>query len=156
MVYYYIRTSYEQKLFAALLQEDSVVELSSRARTTDFDECSSLPCFDETCVEPSVCPVDYPSSECSTLGFLQCGNGSCIPHVAVDDYACSCDKGTTGDRCGTDVDECASSPCVSDGVGTKSGSECALTCCLVRFGSLCGHMRMHCWVDWRGLHKGRR
>lgn len=55
-----------------------------------------------------------------------CGNGSeCIPDTASGEFSCNCMKGTTGQNCTTDINECLEVPSFSFTVKFEIGRQAA-------------------------------
>ena len=92
----------------------------------DVNECSSNPCLNGNCSEPSVnmykctCTPGWTGVNCQTdidecLSY-PCINGLC--NNLLNDYNCTCYAGFTGKNCDVNINECASNPCANGGVCT--------------------------------------
>ncbi|XP_030855069.1 fibropellin-1-like [Strongylocentrotus purpuratus] len=113
---------------------------------TDIDECASGPCMaNEDCTDgvnmyTCACSAGYAGSPCAVdcSAPNTCMNGGTCNG---EGNACQCNAGYTGELCGTDIDECASGPCMAnedctDGVNMYTcacsagyaGSPCAVDC----------------------------
>ena len=85
--------------------------------SVDKDECLSVPClhqgrcFDSTTNEHSLGPL-------APLGL----NQAMFP-LAVDAYHCACHAGYTGSSCETNIDDCASHPCMNGSTQGERSSE---------------------------------
>lgn len=79
----------------------------------DILECEEFPCFnDATCLERS------------NLTLYEMGIFSNFSYENAGGFTCECIPGFTGDFCETNIDECASSPCINgqciDGINAYS------------------------------------
>jgi hypothetical protein len=114
--------------------------------------CSTQPCYPDPCIEAVNSPTGYVcqcggndfrpghctgvlSSTCSVNTCLNGGN--CVPYSSNEPWCnisqagqscCQCLAGYSGPRCETELNECASNPCVNGGKCNNLINKYTCTC----------------------------
>jgi hypothetical protein len=96
---------------------------------TQINQCASLPCQNGGTCGPTVdayicaCSTGWsgvncqlPSNTTSACSSTPCQNlGECASNTTDDTFTCACTAGYSGLACQTNINECASNPCVNGG-----------------------------------------
>lgn len=112
----------------------------------EINECGSYPCMapDATCVDSisaftCICPIGYAGVVCEVVPCNSdpCQNGGQCEPLPNGAFQCFCKFGFTGKHCGTNINECRSSPCDSSATCHDLQGSFACECAANTHGTYC-------------------